>query len=228
MTEPVEVYPNVEPTVDKLFRVAEAMTSLIPCGQQVLHSLITPPVQARTKSWMESVEVRLKELSNAGEIDFQKITNSPQFSALTLRAIQNAAISSQDEKLHYLKNFVVNLARVPSVSEDELYILLDILGEFTPSHVKALMFYAYPERFSTQIGSIPTGAPPQNLSQGRELYVVFETGDPEYWQTIFLGVSGRHLVTSHTAVVKVSAILEREITGRSTQFGMKFLKMIEE
>jgi len=53
----VEVYPAVEPGEDKIYRLAEAAASVIPAGQQMLHSLIASPIQ---KGWKHGLNKQKK------------------------------------------------------------------------------------------------------------------------------------------------------------------------
>ncbi|WP_299775527.1 hypothetical protein [uncultured Pseudoteredinibacter sp.] len=228
MKKEVDVYPDLEPEEDKIYRLAEAVTSLIPAGQVMLHSLISPPVQRRMESWIASVEDRLADLASTGDIDLALIKNKEEFSALVLRSIQTASVTSQQEKLNYLENFIVNVARVPEVSEDELYVLLSILNEFTPSHIRVLHFYAHPEEYASKIVNVPSDAPPNNQAQGRELAIVFGQGDAEYWQSVFWLVSGHHVVTNHTSPVKAAMPVEKTVSGRATRLGLKLLNMVVE
>jgi len=227
MIEDNEVYPLLEPKEDKIYRLAEAVTSIVPAAQVVLHSLITPPVQKRMKLWIEHVENRLEKLESDGLIDFEELLHRESFSALVLRTIQSAAITSQKEKLLSLENFLVNIAKTPNIDEDELYILLGILTEFTPSHIKVLEFYSNPSLYSEKIKHVPTGSPPNNQAQGRELAVVFKQGDTEYWQNIFWGTSGRHVVTNHTTTVDKNRYDSRTVCGNVTRLGLKLLSLIE-
>ncbi|MCG8401630.1 MAG: hypothetical protein MJA84_08525 [Firmicutes bacterium] len=228
MSKDVDVYPALEPEEDKVYRLVEAIISLIPTGQAILHSVVSPPVQKRMESWIASVEERLSELTGNGEIDINQLVTKQEFSALALRSIQVAAITSQNDKLTYLKNFIINVARNSDIDEDELYVLLNILNEFTPSHIKVLHFYANPELYSSKISNVPTNAPPNNLAQGRELSIVFDRGDAEYWQNIFLTVSARNVVTNHTSSVRANMLQDRVVSGAATRLGLKLLTMVSE
>ncbi|WP_101757324.1 hypothetical protein [Oceanicoccus sp. KOV_DT_Chl] len=228
MNKDVDVFPDVEPEGDKVYRLAEAVTSLIPAGQAVLHSLISPPVQKRMEAWVASVEQRLIVLANSDKIDLEQLANKQEFSALVLRSIQTAAITSQNDKLTHLKNFIINVALKSDANEDELYVLLDILNEFTPSHIKVLHFYSKPELYTNKIAKVPNTSPPNNQAQGRELSIVFEQGDVEYWQNIFWAVSGRHVVTNHTTSVKANLVQPQTVSGTATHLGLKLLDMVSE
>jgi hypothetical protein len=228
MDENIVVYPPVEPAADKIYRLAEAVTSLIPVGQTVLHSLISSPIQRRMEAWIANVENRLVGLEAKGLIDYQELLSRPEFSALIMRAIQSAAITSQKEKLLSLENFLMNVALNPNLEEDELYILLNILTEFTPSHLKVLEYYARPRRYIVGIKERPEKVkPPKNQLQGWELSIVFGHGDIEYWQNIFWLVSGHHLVNNIESRAHPGTKPVRPLYGSATRLGLQLLSLIE-
>ncbi|EHW0642898.1 hypothetical protein K1B32_004474, partial [Vibrio parahaemolyticus] len=148
MTQFTKVNPDVEPASDKLYRLAEAAVSIVPTGQTVLHSLISPPIHKRMEKWMAEVENKLIELEQASKLSFLELQSDPKFSALFLKAAQAAASTSQPEKLDFLKNFIVNISLQPDISEDELYLLFNIISEFTPSHIRLVQFYSNPNLYS--------------------------------------------------------------------------------
>ncbi|ENO0728363.1 hypothetical protein ACA506_004493 [Vibrio parahaemolyticus] len=228
MTQFTKVNPDVEPASDKLYRLAEAAVSIVPTGQTVLHSLISPPIHKRMEKWMSEVENKLIELEQASKLSFLELQSDPKFSALFLRAVQTAASTSQPEKLDFLKNFIVNISLQPDISEDELYLLFNIISEFTPSHIRLVQFYSNPNLYSCRLNSIPTEASNDNTTQGRELAVVFENGDVEYWQNIFWAASGRHVVTNISqSVANKSAIGNVVVSGNVTNLGRKLLALVE-
>lgn len=229
----LEVYPVVEPTEDKVYRLVEAATSLIPAGQQMLHSLIASPIQKRMEAWIKQTEEKIISLEKEGKIDIKDLESRPEFSALLLRTIQAAAVTSQEEQLDNLRNFIINISLKPDLSEDEMFIILEIIKDFTPSHVRVLHFYDSPSAYMQQIielqqaiakraVSVPTGNP-----QGLELSAVFGDGDPDYWLNIFNIVQSKHLIVNHTATIdpKSPDII---VQGKSTDFGKKVISMIME
>jgi hypothetical protein len=225
MADGTEVYPKLEPVRDKVYRIAEAVSSLVPAGQAVLHSLITPPIQRRTEQWIQETEERLSALEESGEVDITSLAQSEVFSAIVLKSIQAVATTSQDDKLQHLKSFVTSIAKQPEIEEDEIHILFGILNDFTPSHVLALRFYSEPEHYANEISRLSSAAPKASQAQGGELAQVFG-GDPEYWQSIFSTASGKFVVNAHKTSVKCNATTERTISGRGTQLGIKLLNLI--
>ena len=51
--------------------------------------------------------------------------------------------------------FVINAALKLDIGTDEKHILLNTLGELTPSHIKAIHFYNAPEDYYQQILNFP-------------------------------------------------------------------------
>jgi hypothetical protein len=148
------INPVVEPDSDKVYRLANAVASIIPTGSNMFQAVFTSPIQNRTNAWMEDVEVRIMELVKQGKTDLETLSARPEFSAILLRVIQEVEISSQKEKLACLSNFVVNLASGVDVDEDELFVLTDMIKSLTPSHIKVLHLYAKPSDFEERFKEI--------------------------------------------------------------------------
>lgn len=227
MSKEVVVYPDVEPEGDKIYRLAEAALSLIPAGQPILHSLISPPVQTRMEKWVSSVEARLLELEREKKISFNELVTRSDFSALALRCIQAAAITSKEDMLIVFKNFIVNAALLPNADEDEVLIMQSMLSDFTPSHIKVLHLYSQPELYLSKLLELGSSAPPTNGKQGRELHHCFRNGSPEFWQNVYLSLSGKHLVVANVQLVK-STLHHYELSSRLTPIGNKLISLITE
>ncbi|WP_019026843.1 hypothetical protein [Colwellia piezophila] len=145
------INPVLEPTSDKVYRVANTVASIVPAGSNMFQAVFTSPIQKRTDAWMKDVEVRIMELVKQGSTDFETLANRPEFSAILLRLIQEVEVSSQEEKLEFLGNFAVNLALDNTLEADELYMLVDMLKTLTPSHIKALKLYDNPSLFEERL-----------------------------------------------------------------------------
>lgn len=228
----IEVFPKAEPTGDKVYRLVETVTSAIPTGQQMLHALIASPVQKRMESWIKQTEEKLIILEENKKIDLNELKNRPEFSALLLRTIQAAAVTSQDEQLTNLRNYILNISLKPELSEDEAFIFLEVIKDFTPSHVRVLKFYDSPEDYLDKIIELQQGTvkgiikPVGNIPQGQELSYVFGYGEPEYWYNIYNIVEGKHLIVSLDSPIPGSPDLT--VRGQSTEYGKKILSMMLE
>jgi len=220
-----KVYPSVEPEKDKIYRLAEAVASLVPAGTTMLQSIVSPPVQVRMEKWINEVEDRLLILESADLIDINELATRPEFSALLLRTIQAAAVTSQEAQLEVLRNFVVNISLNPNVAEDELYIILDIIGAFTPSHVKVLKFYHSPQEYLQKIVKFRNEHVESGKEQGQELAYMFGEGSSDYWQSIFYMVSGKHVITNHTTMIQPNSP-DLVVRGKTTELGDRVVAMI--
>jgi len=227
-----KVYPDVEPDEDKVYRIAEAVTSLLPAGQVVLHSLIVPPIQKRMEEWIEKIENRLMELEKEERVDLESLKDNQEFSALLLRTIQSAAITSQEEQLDNLRNYVLNITLPNDHSEDELYIILSIISDFTPSHARALHFYCFPEEYMDQISkfnrsiNLRINQPSQNRI-GQELSEILGNGDMDYWLYVFNILDSKNLVEARR-ITPIQTSPDIIINAVSTEFGKKVMSMIKD
>lgn len=149
-----DVYPDLQPTTDKVYSLGEAASSLIPTGSSIYKAIFTDPIQNRTNTWMKEVEQRLLLLQSNKKISISDLATRPEFSALLLKIIQEVEITSQSEKLNALSNFAVNLALSPDIEIDEIYIFSEILKTLTPSHIAALHLYASPSKFNDRFKEI--------------------------------------------------------------------------
>ena len=222
-----DVFPVVEPESDKVYRLVEAAASLVPAGTTLLQAIITPPIQRRLEKWIDKVEERLLLLHQAGRIELEELSQREDFSALLLRIIHIAAATSQKEQLEFLQNFAINAALKPDVSEDELCIILDVVSNYTPSHVMVLKFYHDPHPYAARIAEIRKYPTEEQCRQGQELAQAFEQGTPYYWQNVFYLVANKNVITNHKTVLN-EASPDIYVHGRGTELGMRVVAMLEE
>ena len=221
-----DVFPTVEPESDKTYRLVEAVASLVPAGTTLLQSIITPPIQKRMEAWIDKVEERLSALHQARRIDIDELARREDFSALLLRTIHIASATSQKEQLENLQNFAVNIALKPDISEDELYVILDVISNYTPSHVKVLKFYHDPHPYLRRIAEVRKYPKEEHFDQGQELAYAFEQGTAYYWQNIFYLVASKNVITNHKTVLN-EASPDVYVNGRGTEIGSRVVAMLE-
>ncbi|MEW9573164.1 hypothetical protein ABQJ54_15510 [Rhodanobacter sp. Si-c] len=222
-----DVFPTVEPASDKIYRLTEAVASLVPAGTTLLQSIVTPPIQKRLEKWINKVEERLLFLHQTNRIDLEELSKREDFSAIILRIIHIAAATSQKEQLEYLQNFALNVALKPDIAEDELYIILDIISSYTPSHVKVLKFYHDPKPYFTRIAEIRKYPKSEQFVQGQELAHAFEQGTPYYWQNVFYLVASKNVITNHKTLLN-EASPDIYVNGRGTEIGSRVIAMLED
>ena len=221
-----DVFPIVEPESDKVYRLVEAAASLVPAGTTLLQAIITPPIQKRLEKWIDKVEERLLLLCQAGRIDLEELSQREDFSALLLRTIHIAAATSQKEQLEVLQNFALNVALKPDVSEDELCIILDVISNYTPSHVKVLKFYHDPYSYATRVAEIRKYPTEEQYGQGQELAYAFGQGTAYYWQNVFYLVANKNVITNHKTVLNETSP-DVYVNGRGTEIGRRVVAMLE-
>lgn len=213
------INPTIEPVGDKLYRIGEAVSSIVPTGTSIYQSIFTNPIQNRTNSWMKEVEMRILAFEQGGKIDLKSLSEHPDFSAIFLRLIQEVEVSSQKEKLRQLENFALNLAIGVDIKTDELFILTDLLKSLTPSHIKALDLYINPHHYNERFIELHSFSVSQNSggfthfnydTAYEELSVIFHENRNEpviavpnnpshsfqtYWDMIHKNLSSYHLIT---------------------------------
>lgn len=221
-----DVFPTVESESDKTYRLVEAVASLVPAGTTLLQSIVTPPIQRRLEAWIDKVEERLSMLHQARRLDLDELANREEFSALLLRTVHIAAATSQKEQLEALQNFTVNVALKPDISEDELYIILDVISNYTPSHVKVLTFYHDPHPYMDRIAEVRERPIDERHQQGQELAHAFGQGTPYYWQNVFYLVANKNVITNHKTVLS-NEFPEIYVNGKGTAIGGRVVAMLE-
>jgi hypothetical protein len=77
----ISIDPIIEPSEDKVYRLANAVASIVPTGSNIFQAIFTNPIQNRTNAWMEDVEAKIVELVKLGEIDLEALAKRPEFSA---------------------------------------------------------------------------------------------------------------------------------------------------
>ena len=235
-----DVFPNIEPQEDKIYRVSETIASLVPTGSSIFKAIFADPIQSRTELWMKEVEQKLVMLANNSRLDFSALSTRPEFSAILLKLIQEVEITSQKDKLSHLANFALNVALTPDIDVDFTFILTDILKSLTPSHIQALQLYHspkhYDERFiellyftathgSGGYVSLSFETAPKELAtifhEDRSANVMINHSDinninEDYWTLINIQLGGHNLLmhkkNTHQFSAKVNGYEERDVT----------------
>ncbi len=175
--------------------------------------------------WIDNVEKRLIKLEENKIININELSERKEFSALLLRAIQISAVTSQEDLLNDLSNYIINLSKGPDISEDELYIILETLGSFTPSHIKALKFYSSPCDYKPQIINYMK-ITKENIGPGYEMAYIFGEGSSDFWQSIFIMINVKNLVTVGTTMIEPNSP-DLVVSSKVTELGKHIVTMID-
>ncbi|ENM3768018.1 hypothetical protein V9R55_003573 [Vibrio cholerae] len=136
-----EVFPAVEPEADKVYRVAETASSMVPFGSAVFKSLVTAPFEKRLDKWTVEVTDALNQLIEKHGKTVEELQNNEQFIDFILNLSQSATKTSQQEKISYLKAALINSALQPFDDKDEYNYFLNILDSFSAAHIRVLLTY---------------------------------------------------------------------------------------
>ncbi|HIF9056229.1 TPA: hypothetical protein ACX6MG_000206 [Photobacterium damselae] len=136
-----EVFPAVEQEADKVYRLAETASSMIPFGGAIFKSLITAPFENRLEKWTEEVTDALNQLIEKHDKTVEELQNNEQFIDFILNLSQSATKTSQQEKIRYLKAALINSALQTFDDKDEYNYFLNILDSFSAAHIRVLLTY---------------------------------------------------------------------------------------
>lgn len=181
---------------------------------ELFSALITPPLVKRRDEWLEALAEKLEALEKRIEgFDAKAIFTNETFVTAVLHASQAALRTHQQEKLHALRNAVLNVAIGRSPDEDLQLLFFELIDRFTPWHLRIL------KRWSTPRGELKTG--------GMTVRQLLEETFPE--------LRGRHEIYEPIVRDLVSHGLINFVTGwegtsidlnETTDFGQKFLRFI--
>jgi len=108
-------------------------------GAELFNMVITPAVERRRDEWVESIEQGLKILESKMEgFNLDDLSNNDVFISTILQATQAAIRNHQKEKLDAFRNIVLNSA-IPMDHENDIQIIiLSIMDDMAPWHLRLL------------------------------------------------------------------------------------------
>ena len=139
---PDERDPTVETAGDKAHRVTRAIIGALPILSgtmlEIFNALIVPPVERRKAKWMVKVSEAIAELQDKFDLKVDSLVENEHFISILLHASSIAIKNHQDEKVNSLKIILINSATAKSISEDLQFVFLNLINDFTPTHLKIL------------------------------------------------------------------------------------------
>jgi len=134
--------PTAETAGDKVHRLARSLIGLSPIFSgtvlEIFNALIVPPVERRKAKWMVKVSEAIAELQGKSDIKIENLAENEHFISILLHACSLAIKNHQDEKINVLKNALINSITNKDISEDLQFTFLNLINEFTPTHLKIL------------------------------------------------------------------------------------------
>lgn len=199
----------------------------------LITKLVVPLHEKKKREFINDLASRLKKLEEQGKIDFDELSRNEEFNTIITKAILLAQQNHQKKKLDALRNVVVNASEKlfkKMIVFDEVDYFLSILSRISPYHILILKKYQNP--------SI--------LSEGRKAENKKSKEDPFHaiWPTpkSILFASHSDLVKKENIVslcwndlmtfslvksVPFEELIKMEVESLITDFGNKFLDMIE-
>lgn len=132
-----------------------------------LLDLITAPLRGkRSSDWCEEIRLRLNELSQKIDgLTPETLAANEAFISAFAQATQAALRTHQREKLHALRNAVVNVAAGTAPADDLHMAFFALIDRLTPSHLAVLRFFNETPWDGVQAGRPLEQAVPQVKSE---------------------------------------------------------------
>jgi len=139
---PEEKVPTTETAGDKAHLGARALIASIPVlggpALEIFNWLIMPPLEKRKAEWMNRVSEAIVELQEKFDLEIEKLAENEHFISILLHATSIAIKNHQADKISALKKALINSATEKNTSEDQQFAFINLINEFTPTHLKIL------------------------------------------------------------------------------------------
>lgn len=137
---------------------AKTSLSCIPVGgalvTNVWDAVKSNSARKRLKEWQDMLEERLSRI----EATLEDIGNNENFTSAIYQATEQAIRTGSKTKREYLANAVANSVSC-NFEESVMMMFLDMIGKYTDWHLKVLVFFQNPAKFSTKNSSMFMGSP---------------------------------------------------------------------
>lgn len=219
---------NKDKKKDILYSLTKAGVGSIPivgaAASELLQLIVTPPIEKRRNKWMLEIGEKLQQLENQDKIKIEQLSNNDLFIDVVLLTTQQALKTSQNEKIEYYKNAILNSAIGENPDLSEIQIFLNFISDFTVWHIKILKLFdnptdwfekqdkKTPSYFSGGLSKVLIDAYPE-LKERREFYDLI-------WSDLYR--AGLHKTSEIHGIMTGSGLL----SNRTTDFGQRFLRFI--
>jgi len=188
--------------------------------------IVTPPIEKRKITWMKDIGERLAKLESQGDINLSELKDNPEFIDTVIKTTQYALRTSEEEKIEYFRNALINTAIGESPEQSESQIFLNLIDSYTIWHIRILKLFDNPSHwFETN-----RIEPPQNV-MGGGLKILLETAFPKLkgrndfcnliWED--LKRAGLHNSGSLSVMMTGSGLMQ----NRTSDYGRRLLRFIE-
>ena len=213
---------------DIAYGVAKAVIGSVPlvgaAATELFQLIVTPPIERRRNEWVIEIGEKLKQLEEEKNIDLESLRNNEIFIDVVLHITQLALRTSENEKINFLKNVLLNTAVDEDVDISEIQIFLNMISTFTVWHIRILNLFDNPEKWFKDNGKVMTSYMAAGLSS------VLDNAYPELkskreltdliWDDLYR--AGLHKTSGLHTTMTGSGLIQQ----RTTNFGREFLNFI--
>lgn len=237
-----ERYPNPSDT-DTLQGAARAVVAGIPLVggsiNEVLSVVLIPAVSQRRDEWLRELAVGLEQLEDKVEgFRVEDLVDNETFVSATIRATRVAIGTHQREKRGHLKNALINIAVGRAPEEEWHDLLMQLVDDLTPLHVRLLHYFDAPREFvSKERGEelnrhIKThgGPPVSSAISEMERSLPELRGKRVLYESILQDLYARRLLSSPLAELQDGTVPDEHgaFQRRITNLGSRFLAFVRE
>jgi hypothetical protein len=214
---------------DILYSLTKAGIGAIPIigapVSELLQLIVTPPIEKRRSKWMLKIGEKIKKLEE-NNVNIKELENNEVFIDVVLQTTQQALKTSQNEKIQYYQNAILNSAIGENPDLSEIQIFLNLVSNFTVWHIKILKLFDNPKKWFEEQNK----EPPSFLGGGLSDIITYSYPElkerKEFYNLIWRDLKGAGLHnTSELGGMMSSSGL---FAMRTTAFGKKFLKFVAE
>jgi hypothetical protein len=133
--------PDAPGRDDVLLILGKAVLNFVPLAggpAAELLDLLRLPAAKRQYAYLGGLAVRLRQLESEKRLSIEDVVQSDAFVSATLRGIDAARRTAEQEKIDALRNGVLNVALGQSVDESLTQLFLDWIDRFTVQHLRLL------------------------------------------------------------------------------------------
>ncbi|MDF4202247.1 hypothetical protein PXD56_04745 [Maribacter sp. SA7] len=195
-------------------------------ASEILPLILKNPIEKRKEFWMQEVGEKLKSLEKSNSIKLTELSKKEIFIDTVIRISTEALKTSEQEKLKYFKNALINTAILENLDISEVNIFTRFISEFTIWHIQILNLFDNPTNWfiKNEIDFPKFSSAPLSKILINAFSELKER--KEFCDLIWSDLYRSGLI--NTADLNVGITSNGLKSSRTTLFGKKFLSFIHE
>lgn len=147
-----DVEKDLQPSSgDYIHTISKAGLSSIPligsAVAELFNMIISPPLEKRRNEWLINLSSELKELEEKVDcFTIEDLSDNDLFLSVVMQATQIALKNHQEEKLHALRNAIINTALNINIDEVKQLMFLNMINDLSVWHLKILHYFGNPNK----------------------------------------------------------------------------------